>query len=203
MMPEVLPIDPVAGSSTAPDDAADRQRLFDFLKRVSDAVHPYAGRVRRLLFFYLLSACWITYYAHLFFPSSIWFPVVLLVLLCLPAGILLLLYMCLASLVALPGRVNSMGSSIRTVSGRFRQRLEKRNDPFQQRPARKTFPLFKLGRTIADVREVLFEVPGAFDLWGSIVMLASPFFLVVAAITVLICAFLIFAALLTLIIHIL
>ncbi len=202
MMPEVLPIDPAAGSPPTPDDAADRQRLFNFLLQVSDAVRPHERRVRRLLLLHLLSACWITYYAHLFF-SSIWFPAVLLVLLCLPAVVLVLLYMCLSSFVALPGRFDSMGSSIRTVSGRFRERLERRNDPFQQRPAKKTFPLFKLGRLVADVREILFEVPGAFDLWGSIAMLASPLFLMVAGIAVLISAFLILAALLTLIIHIL
>ena len=58
-------------------------------------------------------------------------------------------------------------------------------------------------KIVADVREVLFEVPGAFDLYGSIAMLANPFFLVIAGIAALISVFLILAALLILVIHIL
>ena len=203
MTPAIRPHDPSAAPSVQSADAAARQRLNAFLQRVSDAARPQAARIRRLLLLHLLSACWITYFTHLFFAASIWFPIVLLIVLCLPAVMLVLLYMALASVVDLPERINSMGDSIRTVSGRFLEKHRKKTGPADPVSGKKTPGLFKLGAMIADIREVLFEVPGAFDLWGSIAMLASPFFLMLAGIAIAISAGLVLTAFFILLIHIL
>ena len=126
MMPEMIPNISSTGSPVPPDDAADRQHLIAFSRKISDAVRPHAKRIRRLLLLHLLSACWIAYSVHLLFKASFWLPAITLTILCLPAVVLLLLYLALSSVADLPERINSMGDSVRTVSARFGSGLGKK-----------------------------------------------------------------------------
>lgn len=162
-----------------------KQNLIDFFTKFAVVAESTVGKVRFFALVSTLSAVWLIYYFYQLFSLSLGVTVALACVLVIPALFLFKLYGALTDVIELPERLieklDELKGKALKAKGKVLNQIASVKEAKQKRP--KFRDIFKMARLFLQIKGILAEATELTEVMGSALILSSPPFMVLSAIS--------------------
>ena len=162
-----------------------KQKLLDFFTKFAAVAEKSVGKVRFFALLSTLSAVWLTYYFYQLFTLSLGVTVALAFILAIPALFLFKLYGALSEVIELPERIGEVVDNLKESGFEAKEKVMDQiaaaKEGNQKRP--KFRDIFKMARLFLQIKGILAEATELTEVMGSALLLSSPPFMILSAIS--------------------
>jgi hypothetical protein len=162
-----------------------KQKLIDFFTKFAAVAEKSVGKVRFFALLSTLSAVWLTYYFYQLFSLSTGVTIALVFILAIPALFLFKLYGALSEVIELPERIGEVLDNLKESGFEAKEKVMNQiasaKEGNQKRP--KFRDIFKMARLFLQIKGILAEATELTEVMGSALLLSSPPFMILSAIS--------------------
>jgi len=176
-----------------------KHKLVAFFKKYAVIAEQSIKKIRFMLVINIIAASWLTFYFCSLFHLSIISAMPLIFVMGLPALLLLKLYLTLNEVIGLPEQIQQIVDHLKektvTIKSGLADKLSESTDIKQN--SSKIKDLFSMSKTLLDIKQVVGDAADLTAGFASALLLASPFFMILAILSTIITGLLAFLSIIT------